>query len=59
MKLTQPKMIFREAKVDDIKQIQIVRHSKIENTLSNPDMVTVKNNEEFLSVKGQRLDLRN
>jgi GNAT superfamily N-acetyltransferase len=46
-------MIFREAKVDDIKQIQIVRNSVIENTLSNPDLVTDKDNEEFLTVRGK------
>jgi len=30
-------MTIREAKIDDIKQIQIVRNSVTENTLSNPN----------------------
>ncbi len=46
-------MIIREAKIDDIKQIQIVRNSVIENTLSNPDLVTNKDCEEFITVRGK------
>ena len=46
-------MIFREAKIEDIKQIQIVRNSVKENTLSNPDLVTEKDCEEFLTERGK------
>lgn len=46
-------MIFREAKIEDIKQIQIVRNSVKENTLSNPDLVTDKDCEEFLFERGK------
>jgi len=46
-------MLFREAKIEDIKQIQIVRNSVKENTLSNPDLVTDKDCEEFLTVRGK------
>ena len=46
-------MIFREAHIDDIKQIQIVRNSVTENPLSNPDLVTDKDCEEFLTVRGK------
>ncbi len=35
-------MIFREAEVSDILQMQIVRHSVKENILSNPAMVQIK-----------------
>ena len=46
-------MIFREAQVGDIPQIQIVRHSVKENVLSNPALVTDKDCEEFLAVRGK------
>ncbi|MGN6248082.1 MAG: GNAT family N-acetyltransferase [Ginsengibacter sp.] len=46
-------MIFREAKIDDIKQIQIVRNSVRENTLSDPNLVTDADCREFLFVKGK------
>ena len=46
-------MIFREAKLKDIRQIQIVRNSVKENTLSNPDLVTDKDREEFLFERGK------
>lgn len=46
-------MIFREAKIEDIKQIQIVRNSVKENTLSSPDLVTDKDCEEFLFERGK------
>ena len=46
-------MIFREAKVGDIKNIQIVRHSVKENVLSNPDLVTDGDCKEFLTVRGK------
>ena len=46
-------MIFREANISDIKQIQRVRHSVKENVLSNPALVTDKDCEEFLIKRGK------
>ena len=46
-------MIFREADVSDIPQIQIVRHSVKENVLSDPALVTDKDCKEFLTVRGK------
>ncbi len=46
-------MTFREAQITDIKQIQIVRNLVKENVLSNPDLVTDTDCEEFLSVRGK------
>jgi GNAT superfamily N-acetyltransferase len=46
-------MIFREASITDISQIQIVRHTVKENVLSNPALVTDKDCEEYLMVKGK------
>ncbi len=51
--MLQPNIIFREAKIPDIKQIQKVRHSVKENTLSNPDLVTDKDCEVFLTIRGK------
>lgn len=46
-------MIIREAKTEDIKQIQIVRNSVIENTLSDPALVTDEDCKEFITVRGK------
>lgn len=46
-------MIIREAKIDDIKQIQLVRNSVTENPLSNPDLVTDEDCKEFITVRGK------
>ncbi|MEO8516142.1 MAG: GNAT family N-acetyltransferase, partial [Flavobacterium sp.] len=46
-------MIIREAKIEDIKQIQIVRNAVTENTLSNPDLVTDEDCKEFMTVRGK------
>ncbi|WP_228420347.1 hypothetical protein [Chryseobacterium sp. 5_R23647] len=46
-------MIIREAKVEDISQIQVVRNSVKENTLSNPDLVTDKDCEKFITERGK------
>lgn len=46
-------MIFREAKIEDIKQIQIVRNAVKENTLSNPDLVSDKDCEVFMFERGK------
>jgi GNAT superfamily N-acetyltransferase len=45
--------IFREATVADIRQMQIVRHSVKENVLSNPDLVTDKDCEEYITLRGK------
>ncbi|WP_268847661.1 GNAT family N-acetyltransferase [Flavobacterium aestivum] len=46
-------MTIREAKIEDIKQIQIVRNSVLENTLSNPNLVTDEDCREFLTIRGK------
>lgn len=46
-------MMYREANTEDIKQIQIVRHTVKENVLSNPDLVTDNDCKEFLTVRGK------
>lgn len=46
-------MIFREAKIEDIKQIQIVRNSVTENALSNPNLVTDEDCAEFITQRGK------
>lgn len=46
-------MIFREAQIKDIQQMQIVRHSVKENVLSDPALVTDKDCEQFISVRGK------
>lgn len=46
-------MTFREAAKTDIKQIQIVRNSVTENTLSNPELVTDADCLEFITKRGK------
>jgi len=46
-------MIFREAQLADIPQIQIVRNSVKENTLSDPALVTDKDCENYLVNRGK------
>ena len=46
-------MNYREAEIEDIKQIQIVRNSVKENTLSNPDLVTDQDCREFITNRGK------
>lgn len=46
-------MIIREARITDIPQIQIVRHAVNENVLSNPALVTDKDCENYLTVRGK------
>ena len=46
-------MIFRVAKIEDIKQIQIVRNSVKENTLSNPELVTDLDCKDFMFNRGK------
>jgi len=47
------KMIFREATIADIPQIQVVRNSVKENTLSNPALVTDNDCENYLVNRGK------
>jgi len=46
-------MIFREATIADIPQMQVVRNAVKENTLSNPGRVTDKDYETFLIERGK------
>jgi GNAT superfamily N-acetyltransferase len=46
-------MIFREALLEDIEQIQLVRHSVRENILSDPLLVTDDDCAHFLTVRGK------
>ena len=46
-------MKFREAKVEDISQIQIVRNTVKENTLSSPNLVTDEDCKSFITKKGK------
>ena len=46
-------MTIREAVISDIKQIQIVRNAVKENTLSDPNLVTDKDCEEFIIERGK------
>lgn len=46
-------MIFREATIKDIPQIQIVRNSVTENTLSDPSLVSDNDCETFITQRGK------
>lgn len=46
-------MIIREAEINDIKSIMVVRFSVKENTLSNPELVTEKDCVEYLFNRGK------
>ena len=46
-------MIFREAVIADIPQMQIVRHLVKENILSDPSLVTDADCEEYLTKRGK------
>lgn len=46
-------MIYREARVEDIKQIQVVRNSVKENMLSNPALVTDPDCEDYITRRGK------
>ena len=46
-------MIFREAVLADIPQIQVVRNSVKENTLSNPALVTDADCENYMFKRGK------
>ena len=46
-------MIVREATIEEIDQMHVVRTSVIENQLSNPNLVTPKDYEEHLLTRGK------
>lgn len=46
-------MIFREAELGDIGQIQFVRNAVKENRLSNPALVPDKDVEEYMTKRGR------
>lgn len=46
-------MIYREAEIKDIPQIQIVRHAVKENRLSDPALVPDKDVEEYITNRGK------
>ncbi|MCJ8155621.1 GNAT family N-acetyltransferase [Chryseobacterium sp. SSA4.19] len=46
-------MTIREARLEDIPQIQVIRNAVRENTLSDPNLVTDKDCEEFLFNRGK------
>lgn len=46
-------MVFREATITDISQIQTVRNAVTENVLSNPALVTDKDCAEYIMVRGK------
>lgn len=46
-------MMFREAVVNDIEQIQVVRNAVKENILSNPALVTDSDVEDYITRRGK------
>lgn len=46
-------MIFREAKMEDITQIQFVRNSVKENTLSDPSLITDEQCKAYIFERGK------
>lgn len=46
-------MHFREAQLTDIRQIQFVRNAVKENMLSDPALVSDKDCEEYMTVRGK------
>jgi GNAT superfamily N-acetyltransferase len=46
-------MIYREAEISDIEQIQFVRHAVKENRLSDPSLVPDKDVEEYMTERGK------
>ncbi len=46
-------MIYREAEITDIPQMHVVRISVKENVLSNPDLITIKDYEDYLTKRGK------
>lgn len=46
-------MTIREAKLDDIQQIQLVRNAVKENVLSNPNLVTDEDCAKYITQRGK------
>jgi GNAT superfamily N-acetyltransferase len=46
-------MLFREAQLSDISQIQFVRNAVKENMLSDPALVSDKDCEEYMTIRGK------
>ncbi|HYM93402.1 MAG TPA: GNAT family N-acetyltransferase [Chitinophagaceae bacterium] len=46
-------MLLREAGIEDISQMQIVRNAVKENRLSNPDLITDKDCEDYITRRGK------
>jgi len=46
-------MKIREGKIEDIKQMQIIRNAVTENIISNPDLLPDKDYEEFMFERGR------
>ena len=46
-------MIFREAQTTDIKQLHDIRMSVHENILPDPSLITIKDYEELLTIRGK------
>jgi GNAT superfamily N-acetyltransferase len=46
-------MTIREARIDDIPRIQVIRHSVNENILSDHSLVTNEDCKEYISIKGK------
>ncbi len=46
-------MIFREARIEDIIEMQVVRNSVKENVLSDPSLVTDKDCQDYISIRGK------
>ena len=46
-------MIYREAEITDISQMQFVRHAVKENRLSDPALVPDKDVEEYMTKRGK------
>lgn len=46
-------MTFREARISDIPQLQVVRNSVQENMLSNPALISQEDYKEYLETRGK------
>ena len=46
-------MIFRDAEIADIKQIQVIRHAVKENILSDPSLVTDDDCKDYITNRGK------
>ena len=44
---------FREAKIEDIEQLHLVRTAVLENRLSDPQLITYDDYVQFLTVRGK------